>query len=293
METPKQDVNASWGQKWTISQSWCHSLPLFWKLKDFKQLSAKRWEETKTQQEQERRTCWQTEREGTEFGRSVLKTGEHPFAYALPPTLPHFLLPTCPPPHPATISPPLVSCIPPPWENRDNKLAFFSQLGPGRRTLGQPSECPPGVPMDLSCPFPFQSTRKQSLCQHLSLRKLVKVMALLAIAMTTGEKNRGPTKDCSNAGVVRRKSWTGRGETWGFDNGGAVASFWLYMRMQWCAVSVYLYVSISSLLSETVSVSDTVTSTRDGRSVNRLKAARSVPSCPKNFPFLSWHQLHF
>lgn len=30
-------------------------------------------------------------------------------------------------------------------------------------------------------------------------------MALLAIAMTTGEKNGGPTEDCSNAGVGEEK----------------------------------------------------------------------------------------
>lgn len=83
------------------------------------------------------------------------------------------------------------SSIPPPWENRDNKLAFFSRQGLGRRTLGQPSECPPWVPMDPSCPFPFQPARKQSLCQHLSLRKLVKVMALLVVTMVTKRKAQG------------------------------------------------------------------------------------------------------
>lgn len=45
--------------------------------------------------------------------------------------------------------------------------------------------------MDPSCPFPFQPARKQSLCQHLSLRKLVKVMALLAVPMATRRKERG------------------------------------------------------------------------------------------------------
>lgn len=45
--------------------------------------------------------------------------------------------------------------------------------------------------MDPSCPFAFQPARKQSLCQHLSLRKLVKVMALLAITMVTRRKERG------------------------------------------------------------------------------------------------------
>lgn len=147
-------------------------------------------------------------REETDIRRSVLKTGGHPFAYTLSLSLPHSLLPTRPPSTPSlSLPPPPFSCIPPPWENRDNKLAFFSRPGPGRRTLGQPSECPPGVPMDPSCPFPFQPARKQSLCQHLSLRKLVKVMALLAISMTTRRKERGLLAGTRvGTGVVRRKS---------------------------------------------------------------------------------------
>lgn len=76
--------------------------------------------------------------------------------------------------------------------------------------------------MDPSCPFPFQPARKQSLCQHLSLRKLVKVMALLAVSMTTRRKERG-----QRAGIgVEEKEWVREGVK-GFDNGGAVASLWL------------------------------------------------------------------
>ena len=152
-------------------------------------------------------------REETDIRRSVLKTGQHPFAYTHTHTLslslsvPHFLLLAHPPSTPSlslSLSlPPSSSCIPPPWENRDNKLAFFSRQGPGRRTLGQPSECPPGVPMDPSCPFPFQPARKQSLCQHLSLRKLVKVMALLAVSMTTRRKERGQLAGTG----VEEKEW--------------------------------------------------------------------------------------
>lgn len=109
--------------------------------------------------------------------------------------------------------PPPSSCISPPWENRDNKLAFFSRQGLRRRTIGQPSECPSGVPMDPSCPFPFQLVRKQSLCQHLSLRKLVKVMALLAISMATRRKEMGPAKQGTRweIGGSEEKEWEKQG----------------------------------------------------------------------------------
>lgn len=168
-------------------------------------------------------------REETDIRRSVLKTGGHPFAYTLSVSLCLILsYPLALLPPPASLPTPPFSCIPPPWENRDNKLAFFSRLGPGRRTLGQPSECPPGVPMDPSCPFPFQSARKQSLCQHLSLRKLVKVMALLAISMATRRKEWGLLAGIGvETGVARRKSGSRKEGVKGSDNGVAVASLWL------------------------------------------------------------------
>ncbi|TNN63390.1 hypothetical protein EYF80_026412 [Liparis tanakae] len=97
-------------------------------------------------------------------------------------------------------------------DRSDNKLAFFSRRGLGRRTLGQPSECLPGVPMDPSCPFPFQPTRKRPLCQHLSLRKLVKVMALLAVSVTTGRKERGPASRGIGVEIGERgKEWEREG----------------------------------------------------------------------------------
>lgn len=184
----KKEVNACRKLNWNILQSWCHDSPLF--------LYTKRrsWRTEEAGDEGmrgERRTLPPIGRrklEETDIRQSVLKTGRHPPSLSL--CLTHSSLLTPPPP---SLSPrlPSSSCIPPPWENRDNKLAFFSRQDLGRRTLGQPSECLPWVPMDPSCPFPFQPARKQSLCQHLSLRKLVKVMALLAVPMATKRKERG------------------------------------------------------------------------------------------------------
>lgn len=72
--------------------------------------------------------------------------------------------------------------------------------------------------MDPSCPFPFQLVRKQSLCQHLSLRKLVKVMALLAVSMTTRRKERGQlagtgveTEGRMKGGWSEEKEWEKKG----------------------------------------------------------------------------------
>ena len=83
--------------------------------------------------------------------------------------------------------------------------------------------------MDPSCPFPFQSARKQSLCQHLSLRKLVKVMALLAVSMTTRRKEQGPARrdrgrDWGGEEKERERKGRRREGAKGFDNGVAVAS---------------------------------------------------------------------
>ncbi|KAK5919518.1 hypothetical protein CgunFtcFv8_023406 [Champsocephalus gunnari] len=84
--------------------------------------------------------------------------------------------------------------------------------------------------MDPSCPFPFQPARKQSLCQHLSLRKLVKVMALLAVSMTTRRKERGHLAGIGvEIGGSGEKEWEKEGVK-GVHNGGAVASLWLCQR---------------------------------------------------------------